>query len=145
MRQLQKIERKISPLDLARSSITIVVFLLLILPIRLWAEEQIVLDCSVSEANPILDIADLPELAAIVRMEQYQFVIFPGTSEGLATTPRGSNLSTRVSETQRYFEIYFEDKRIVINRFSGKFEVWVQGAEAYMGRGSCIRIRERKF
>ncbi|MBW1768015.1 MAG: hypothetical protein JRJ65_13335 [Deltaproteobacteria bacterium] len=78
-------------------------------------------------------------------MEKYRLVIFPGTSEGLATTPRSSNLPAKVVETKESFEVYFENKRIIIDRFTATFQVWMQGAKTYIGSGSCVRLQERQF
>jgi hypothetical protein len=128
-----------------KNGISFVLLIFILLPGLAGADDFLILDCRVSQANPALDLLDMPELGLILLSEHYRFLIIPGLSDGFATTLRAANLLSKVKETHNYFEIYFENKSITIDRFTGTFQLSIPGAKASLGSGSCVQIRERQF
>jgi len=121
------------------------VLLISLLPSVLIAEEPLSLDCNVTNVNPVIELTDSPQIAAVVRMEHYRFVITSGQSKGLATTTRTPNLPATVVESEDQFQIYFENRVVVIDRFTTGFKVWLQGAKIHLGSGSCTILDRRRF
>ncbi len=108
-------------------------------------EQWLVLDCPVSKSNPALDIADLPVVAAAVRLERYRFAIPLAGGAGVATTIRASDIPARVLASDTQFQIDFENRRVVIDRMTAEFQVAMSGARISLGGGSCVKLEQRKF
>jgi len=108
-------------------------------------EQWLVLDCPVSKSNPALDIADLPVVAAAVRLERYRFAIPLAGGAGVATTIRASDIPARVLASDTQFQIDFENRRVVIDRMTAEFQVAMSGARISLGGGRFIKQKQRKF
>ncbi|WP_137892324.1 hypothetical protein [Ramlibacter sp. 2FC] len=121
------------------------VFVFLALPLSSTAQQAINLDCPVAKVSPIFDLADFPAGAAMVRMERYRFAIPTGGDSGLASTPRSNSIPTQIVKSETLFQIDFENKRVIIDRMTAEFQVFLQGAEQPFGGGTCTRLEQRKF
>jgi hypothetical protein len=107
--------------------------------------QALVLDCPVSKASPLFDLADFHEGAALILTERYRFIIQIGERSGFASTPRATNIPAQVAESSSLFQIDFENKRVVIDRMTAEFHVFIQSAQQPFGSGTCSKIEQRKF
>ena len=121
------------------------ILLMALAPITVLAAEALLLDCSITRPSPLLDLANQAQLAALVRLEKYRFVIPAGGGTGLATTPRAEATAAQIIEAPTQFQIDFENKRVVIDRMTAEFQLSFQGAEKPIGSGMCTRIEQRRF
>jgi len=125
---------------------TFILALVVALPSIVNGQQQVLaLDCPVSKANPIFDLADLKEGAIAVLMERYRFVISIGDRAGLATTLRASGIPAQILESNTDFQVDFENKRVVIDRMTAEFHVFILGAQQPLGGGTCTKVDQRKF
>ncbi len=109
------------------------------------AQQALILDCAVTRANPLFNLADFPEGAAFALMEHYRFAIPNGGGAGQATTPRAKNIPVQVLESETHFQANFENKSAVIDRMTAEFQVFFRGAQQPFGSGTCTRLERRKF
>lgn len=109
------------------------------------AEQPLVLDCVVTKANPLFDLAEFPEVAFMVRMERYRFTLPPSGGKGVARTPRASAIPAEIIESEAQFQVDFENKRVIIDRMTAEFQVFIRGAQQPLGGGTCNRLGERRF
>lgn len=115
------------------------------------AQQATILDCAVTrvdphiEAGPLLGLAGMPDLAALIREEHYRFTIPSGGGAGLATTPRENGIPAQVLESKTHFQVDFENKRAIIDRMTAEFQVSFQDEQKPLGRGVCTRLEQRKF
>ncbi len=119
--------------------------LALAMPLTAAAKQPLVLDCAVTRANPIFDLAEIPEGAALVRMERYRFTIPAGGGASVPRTPRANAAPAQVIESETQLQIDFENKRVIIDRMTAEFQVFILGAQQPLGGGTCNRIGERRF
>jgi hypothetical protein len=105
----------------------------------------LILDCPVTSASPVFEMADFPAGAAIVRAERYRFTISPEGGSGSAATIRNDNAQADVVASESEFRITFENRLVVIDRVTGEFVLALQGARAPIGSGICTKREDRKF
>lgn len=115
------------------------------LPAVATGQQFLTLDCPVTRASPLFDLADFPAGAAAIRMERYRFAIPLGGGAGLATTPRASGVAAQTAESSTHFVVDFENKRVVIDRMTAEFQVSILGAQQPLGGGTCMKLEQRKF
>lgn len=131
--------------DLPMTLRLLVSVLAIAMPLTAVAKNSLLLDCAVTRANPLFDLAEVPEGAAMVRMERYRFTMPTGGGKGVARTPRADATSAEVIESEAQFQIDFENKRVIIDRMTAEFQVFIRGAQQPLGGGMCNRLGERRF
>lgn len=115
---------------------------LVFFPLPLWAQETLLLDCTVTKVSPLFQDRGTVE---VLLMERYRFLIIPGSPAAAAATPRSEALPAQVTQSETQYQIDFENKRVVIDRLTAEFQVGVRGAPAFFASGTCKKLGEPKF
>jgi hypothetical protein len=110
-------------------------------------EPPLVLDCAITRLSPAYEhiFNSNPELKSMHLMKlRYELTIYPGQTFAKVSTPFGENFTARATESEKYYQIDFENKWILIDRLTGEFQLWKanhpRAGLGLVGYGTCNKI-----
>jgi len=113
------------------------------------AAQQITrIECAVTDPSVELMALGFDQIIAMLKLERYRFT-YVMSSESVITasvdTTRGSGQLAYLAPGPEMLMFNFENKRIFLDRRTGRFELRMGNFDRALAYGLCERIGERQF
>ena len=108
---------------------------------------QYVIECAISEPAPQLYVLNMASMALLISQERYRitYSLDQVASEASITTPRSASGTALLLQLPEELVFDFENKRVILNRRSGRFALHMQSGQLPIGHGYCEHLGDRRF